>query len=102
MFRYDKLSRHDGDGDDDKPFSPRSGGGGGGGRSAFRVILKHLNSVLILGLMVGLVVQAVHLHTSDHKFKNDLSVLRQSLQEDLALQKLSENTSNAHVLVEVA
>ena len=47
-------------------------------------------------------LQAVQLHRSDEKFSSDLARLKYSLQEDITRQKLSENTSNAHVLVEVS
>ena len=109
MFRYDTLSKYDAD-DDDKPSSPHAHAQAAGGKrkswtgttaTACKFMYKYFNSLLILGLFVGLVIQSVQLHRSDDKVKNELSILKQSLREDLALQKLSENTSNAHVLFQV-
>lgn len=98
MFRYDKLAKHDAD-DENEKLSPTPTGRNG--KSMCAVVHKYINSVLILVLLGGLIFQAVQLHRTDGKLDKDLSGLRQSLQEDIALQKLSENTSNAHVLMEV-
>lgn len=97
LFRYNKLSKHDVE-EDDKPSSPISTTAGTARTS---IIHKYLNSVLILVLVLGMIFQSVQLHKSDDKVSHDLNLLRHSLQEDIALQQLSENTSNAFVLVKV-
>jgi hypothetical protein len=120
LFHYNKLSKQDphcddlNDNDDETAHSPLH-------HSARKSPTTHsithsltnthrgfihkyvnFNTVLLLLLASGLVLQAVQLHRSDEKFSSDLARLKYSLQEDITRQKLSENTSNAHVLVEVS
>lgn len=100
MIRYDKLSRRDAE-DEELSSSPTREHTRNSGSRAYKVVYKYINTLLILGLLVGLIFQSVELHRSDNNFQNDLSTLKQSLKEDLITQKLSENTSNAQVLLEV-
>ena len=99
MLRYDKLSKVDeedeGEAEESRPVMVRTRS------SSYQLVSRHGHTLLLVVFLVTLMLQSVQLHKTNTSFKNELSLLKQSVGEDMALQKLSENTSNAHVLLEV-
>ena len=103
MFRYEKLSKQEDEEEEEGHISRgrredktimRSSMSGSG---AVRLVWNHMNSILACLVLVGLALQSVQLRQLNHEFKTELSMLKDTQK----LQKLSENTSNAHVLLEV-